>query len=402
MEGLFLAGGPLQGIKVLDVSQVAAAPFAAAMLGEMGADVIKIESPSGDIFRSNGYAFINGTSAAFFSVNRNKRGIVVDLKTEKGKSLVQRMAEQIDIFIENFRPGVADRLGIGYDELKQRNPRLIYASVAGFRAESNYGNKQATDFLIQAMSGIMSITGEPDRPPMKVGEVIVDMYTAMALSQAILLALYNRERTGLGEHITISLLDAAMTLQTINLTQFLNSGRHVQRDGNASSLGTPVGAFRGSDGKHFVMAAAFPGMWESLCSLLGREDLLADTRFQTIADRMRHREELDAILQAEFAKKPAHEWIQLLEESNILCAPVYDHQDLLNDQGTLASEMVRVVSHDKLGDVKLIGLPYRFRNTRIAPHRPAPLLGEHTDAVLKDFGLSDQEIGQLREEGVIR
>jgi crotonobetainyl-CoA:carnitine CoA-transferase CaiB-like acyl-CoA transferase len=393
--------GPLDGIRVLDLSQGAAGPTCAMHLGDMGADVIKVEPPGGEWARDLGPPFLDGVAASFLGMNRNKRGIVVDLKHPEGAGVVVRLAEDCDVAIESFRPGVADRLGIGYEALSARNPRLVYAAISAFGQEGPWRDRPGVDGVAQAMSGIMSITGTADGPPVKVGVPAADMAGAAFTSQALLAALVARERTGRGQRVDVSLLDALLAFQVVPLSMYLADGNPPQRLGSAAPYAAPNEAYPTKDG--WVMVAAYTAIrWPALCGAIGLPDLAGDPRFDANGKRVQARSELAAILDPVFRTRTTAAWIEILDEADILCGPLLDYPNLMEQEQVTKGEAVVTVEHPAVGTVRGTAAPGRFSATRAGPSRSGPVFpGEHTAAVLEDRGFTQDEIAALLEGGVI-
>ena len=313
--------GALDGIKILDLSHGAAGPTCAMYLGDLGADVVKVEPPGGDWGRGLGPPFINGVAAAFLGMNRNKRSVMVDLKKPGGADLILRFAGLCDVALESFRPGVADRLGIGYESMAARNPRLIYAAISAFGQSGPWRDRPGVDGVAQAMGGIMSVTGTADGPPVKVGVPAADMGGAVYATQAILAALFARERTGRGQRVDVSLLDALLAYQVVPLSMFLAEGQSPQRLGSAAPYAAPNEAYSTLDG--YVMVAAYtPKRWPALCGALGMPELATDQRFDTNEKRVKSRQALSTVLEPVFRTRTTTEWIKLLDEVDVLCGPL--------------------------------------------------------------------------------
>jgi crotonobetainyl-CoA:carnitine CoA-transferase CaiB-like acyl-CoA transferase len=393
--------GPLGGIRVLDLTQGAAGPTCAMHLGDMGAEVIKVEPPGGDWARDLGPPFLDGVAASFLGMNRNKRGIVVDLKHEAGAEVVLRLAESCDVALESFRPGVADRLGIGYEAMSARNPRLIYSAISAFGQSGPWRDRPGVDGVAQAMSGIMSITGTADGPPVKVGVPAADMAGAAFTSQALLAALFDRERTGRGQRVDVSLLDSLLAFQVVPISMYLADGNPPQRLGSAASYAAPNEAYPTKDG--FVMVAAYtPTRWPAFCRAIGQPDLAEDPRFDENGKRVLARRELAATLEPVLRTKTTAEWIEVLDEADILCGPLLSYPELMEEDQVTSGEAVVTVEHPGVGPIRGTSAPGRFSETRAGPSSPGPVFpGEHTAAVLTDHGFTQDEVTSLLEEGVI-
>ncbi|MBM4320904.1 MAG: CoA transferase, partial [Deltaproteobacteria bacterium] len=317
---------PLEGILVLDLSRVLAGPYCTMQLADMGATVIKVEEPrGGDDTRAFGPPFVGGESCYYLSVNRGKRSIAIDLKHPEGKAIVRKLASRADVLVENFRPGAADRLGLGYTGLTELNPRLIYASISGFGHAGlpEFFGKPGYDVVVQGLGGGPSITGEPDGEPMKSGNSIADLIAGLLTFQGILLALLARERSGRGQHVDISMLDGQVSLLTYHAGRYLGTGDVPRRMGNRHPTIVPYQTFRAADG-YFNLAVGNDRLWESFCKAIARPDLLADTRYTANSGRVRHREELIAVLAEFFRQEPVEHWLALLEKSGVPAGPILD------------------------------------------------------------------------------
>lgn len=382
---------PLDGLVVLDLSRVLAGPYCTMILGDLGADVIKVEHPDGDDTRRWGPPFAAGESAYYLAVNRNKRSVVADLKTPAGRELVRRIARQADILVENFRPGTLDRLGLGLDLLRAENPRLITLTISGMGATGPDAELPGYDFIVQALGGLMSITGPAAGAPSKVGVAVVDLTTGMLAANAILAALYARERTGAGQHIETSLLESQVAWLANVASAYLVTGEAPVRHGNAHPTIVPYQTFRGVD-REFALGVGNDAQWQRLCTAIGRPELADDARFRTNPDRVRHREELTTLLESHFAAAPAGEWVARIREAGVPAGPVRTIPEVLEDPQVHAREMVVRVPHPSIGELRLIGIPCKFSVTPAAIRRPPPLLGEHTTEVEREYGIFLQEV----------
>lgn len=375
---------PLGDLVVLDLSRVLAGPYCTMVLGDLGADVIKIEHPDGDDTRRWGPPFAAGESAYYLAVNRNKRSVVADLKTPAGRDLVHRIARRADILVENFRPGTLERLGLGLEGLRTENPRLITLTISGLGATGPDAELPGYDFVVQALGGLMSITGPAEGPPSKVGVAVVDLTTGMLAANAILAALYARERTGVGQHIETSLLESQVAWLANVASAYLVTGEEPVRHGNAHPTIVPYQTFRGSD-REFALGVGNDGQWQRLCDAIGRPELAHDRRFRTNPARVRHREELVALLDAHFTTAPAAEWVARSHEAGVPAGPVRTIPEVLEDPQVHAREMVVSVPHPSIGELRLVGIPFKFSATPASIRRPPPLLGEHTAEVAREY-----------------
>ncbi len=387
----------LKGLRVLDLSHTLAGPFATMVLADLGAEVIKVEAPHGDETRSWA-PHVDGESAYFLSINRGKKSIVVNLKHPKGKEIIYKLVERSDVIIENFRPGVPEKLGVDYDTLVKVNPRIVYCSIKGFKTGSIYERKPAYDIAIQGMSGLMSTTGEEGRPPVRVSFALFDVITGLLATTYILAALYSGKRP---VKIEIPMLDAAIFSMCYVPMIYLLTGRKPPRMGSAHPSIVPYQAFKGSDDKWFIVAAANDRLWQALCKALGLEHLANDPRFKTNPDRVKNRDELIPILQRVFLQKPRDYWLKVLEEAGVPVAPVYELDEVFTDPYVVQSKIVYYVEHPKLGSIPQLSQPGYINGERLTSNDSPPLLGQHTKELLKSLGYDEEEIRKLKEEGVV-
>jgi crotonobetainyl-CoA:carnitine CoA-transferase CaiB-like acyl-CoA transferase len=401
-QPMIRASGPLAGMKVVDLTHVMAGPTCTLMLADMGADVIKIEkSPAGDDTRHSVPPWIGDEAASFLMMNRNKRGVVLDLKTAGGKAVLRRLIATADVLVENFAPGAMERLGFGYEDLHQDFPALIYCSLSGFGRTGPYQNRRGFDLVAQAMSGIMSFTGErPDGPPVKCGPPLSDITAGLLACMGILAAYAHRLKTGKGQWVETSLFEAALVQTYWQSTIALATGVAPRAMGSAHPLNAPYQAFEASDG-WLVVGGANRKNWLLMLDALGAPELASDPRFVNGADRMAHLKELEAVLSGYFRKRTRAQWLAALDEKGVPCGPVNDMLEALNDPQTLAREMVVDVEHATVGPVKTIGLPIKFSETPGRVRSGAPVYGEHTSEVLREYGFDDQQIDAFAKEGAI-
>ncbi len=394
---------PLSDIKVLDLSRVLAGPYCSMMLGDLGAEVIKVELPeAGDDTRHWGPPEAGGEAAYYLCLNRNKRSLTVNMKTAPGREIIRKLALRSDILIENYKVGTLQKMGLGYADLRRENPRLIYCSITGFGQNGPYKDKPGYDFMIQGMGGIMSFTGEPDGPPMKVGVAIVDITAGLFATSAILAALRHRDLTGEGQFVDIALLDAVLAWLANVGSNYLVSGELPRRYGNGHPNIVPYEPFKAGDGVYFALAVGNDRQWVNFCNLAGLEPLARDPRFATNPQRVLHREELIPIIAAKMLEKTSSEWLQQLDELKIPCGPINTLDKVFADPQVKARQMVAEVPHPTAGMVKLVASPMKFSQTSCQIHRHPPLLGEHTEEVLSAvLGYSREEIDALRQEGAI-
>ncbi len=394
-------GGALEGITVLDLAQGAAGPTCAMHLGDLGADILKVEPPGGEWGRRLGPPFVAGVAAAFLGMNRNKRSVVIDLKKPGGSEVVLRLAEHCDVALESFRPGVADRLGVGYQAMAARNPRLIYVAISAFGQSGPWRDRPGVDGVAQAMGGIMSVTGTADGGPVKVGVPAADMAAGLFASQSILAALFARERTGRGQRVDVSLLDSLLSFQVVPLSMFLASGNSPQRLGSAAPYAAPNEAFATSDG-HVMVAAYTAKRWPALCEALGRPGLATDERFDSNEKRVRDRPALREALEPIFETRTTAEWIGVLDNADILCGPLLTYDQLVREEHVTQSDALATVTHDAVGDITAPVFPGRFADTPgDVTGPPPPLPGEHSEAILTQCGFDGDEIQELLGSGVV-
>ncbi|MCS6926485.1 MAG: CoA transferase [Candidatus Binatia bacterium] len=393
---------PLTGFRVLDLSRVLAGPYCTMLLGDLGAEVIKVERPGvGDDTRAWGPPFAAGESAYYLCTNRNKKSITVNLKSAEGQEIIRRLACVSDVVVENFKVGELTQLGLGYEQLKELNPELVYCSITGYGQTGPDKDLPGYDFIIQGRGGVMSITGEPDGEPMKVGVAIVDITAGLFAANAIQAALLARARTGRGQAIDIALLDTQVAWLANVASTYLVSGQPPGRFGNAHPTIVPYQTFRAREGC-FCLAVGNDGQWQQLCEVLGRPELAADPRFATNPARVQHRDVLIPLLQEVFATREIDYWLHTLTAAGIPCGPVQTVVQVFADPQVLAREMVWTVPHPTAGVVRLLGSPLKLSETPAKCYTPPPLLGEHTEQILSSLlGYTPQEIARLRASGAI-
>jgi formyl-CoA transferase len=389
----------LQGIRVLDVTQVMAGPFCTMLLGDLGADVVKVEPPEGDSIRATAGSR-GGESPAFWGINRNKRGIVLDLKHPRGPEVFRRLADRADVLVENYRPGALDALGLGYEELSRTHPGLIYASISGFGRTGPYAGQGGFDLVAQGMSGLMSVTGEPDRPPVKCGVPITDLAAGLFALQAVLAAYVHRLRTGEGQHVDTSLLEAGIALSVWEAAQYLGGGPVPEPLGSAHRLFAPYQAIRCADG-YITLGAANQRIWERLAAALGRPDLVARPEYEDMARRVRNRESLVAEIEAVTARETRAHWLRRLGEAGVPCGPISDYAEVFADPQVKERAMVQSLDHPAGGRVRVLGPAAKLSKTPARLQRPSPLLGQHTAEVLREAGYVDSDIADLARQGVV-
>jgi len=376
---------PLAGIRVLDLTRVVSGPFATLQLGDLGADVVKIEEPGrGDESRSYGPPFTGGESAYFLSINRNKRSCAVDLKAPAGRDLVLRLAAVADVVVENFRPGTLERLGLGWDTLSTVNERLILCSISGFGRTGPDAQRPGYDLVIQGEAGIMDITGLPDGPPTKVGASIADLVTGLYAAQAVLAAVLRRQHDGKGCRVDVAMLDALASLLTFNAGIYFATGQSPGRRGNAHPTISPYETFETADG-WITVAAANDRFWLALCGVLGRDDLPEDPRFVSPRQRAAERSALQAILAPIFRRQNRHHWIERLKAAGIPCGKIRSVAEVCEARQLIERNVVQTVDHPAAGAVRHIASPLRFADEPPPPASPPPCLDEHRQEVLRDW-----------------
>ena len=389
----------LDGVRVLDLTQVMAGPYCTMVLCDMGADVIKVEPPTGDSTRRMPGA-VGTDSPSFNAVNRGKRGVVVDLKQAAGRDTVRRLAVSADVLVENYRPGVLTRFGLGYEELASRHPLLVYASISGYGQTGPSAGKGGFDLVAQGVSGLMSVTGEAGGPPVKVGVPITDLGAGLFAVTGILAALLARARTGRGQRVDTSLVDAGVALSVWEATQYF-SGRGVPEPlGSAHRMNAPYQAVRCADG-YITVGAANDRIFRRLCDALGHPDWADDPDHRDDEHRVRNRVALVARIESVMASRPRAYWLALFEARDIPCGPINNYEEVMADPHILARELVVETDHPTLGRIKTLGTPLKLSDTPLTPGRPAPLLGQHTDEVLGEAGLTPEEIAELRRVGAV-
>jgi len=374
---------PLNGIRVLDLSRVLAGPYCTMVLGDLGADVIKVESPQGDETRSWGPPFAEGESAYYLCVNRNKRSIVVDFKTAEGRDILGRLIQQSDVLVENFRPGSLTRFSLDFESASALNPNLVYCSITGFGQTGPLREKPGYDFMIQAMGGLMSFTGEPDGEPMKVGVAVADLFAGQNAVIAILAALQARARSGKGQHLDISLFDSQLGMLANVASNYLVSGNLPKRYGNAHANIVPYQSFQAGDG-WFVIAVGNDVQFTSLCNFIGRPEWSCDPRFEKNSARVQNRDELISLLKPVFVTKTVNEWLSLIGDT-FPCGPINNFEQVFAMPQVDAREMLVQMEHPTIGGLSLVGSPLKFSDTPVEYKLPPPRLGEHTEEILKEL-----------------
>ena len=395
--------GPLDGVRVLDLSRVLTGPFCSMLLGDLGAEVIKVEIPrTGDDTRQWGPPFIHGESAYFLSINRNKKSLTLDLSSEKGREILYALAEKSDILLENFRPGVTERLRVGYPTLAEKNPRLIYCSISSYGYSGPYRDRLAYDLVLQAMGGLMGITGEPGRPPVRIGVALSDIGAGMYAALAILAALAARARTEKGQWVDVSLLDTTVSWLTYMAAYYFATGKNPEKAGSAHPTIVPYQCLKTKDNEYVALAVGNDKLFQNLCRAISNEKLAQDPRFSTNPSRVTNRKQLIPILEEVFAQKPRDEWLQIFAEEEVPAGPVYSMQEVFSDPQVLQRKMLARIQHPTAGEISQIGIPMVFSDTNPEIRSPPPVLGEHAEEILgKLLGYEGKRIAELRNEGVI-
>ena len=392
----------LDGIRVLDLTRALAGPFCTLMLGDNGADVIKVEIPgSGDDTRKWGPPFIGEESAYYLSINRNKRSLTLNLQDAQAQEVFMKLAQDIDVVVENFTPGVMGRFGLDYDAVKAINPKVVYCSISGFGQDGPYRNRPAYDQIMQGVGGLMSITGEPDGEPQKIGIAVTDIGAGMWSAFAIMAALNHRGKTGEGQYIDISMLDAQVAWLTYQAAFFFANGEAPKRMGAAHPTLVPYQAFMCKDGKYINVAVGSERIWERFCQGMEREDLKDHPDYATNSVRVNNRGAMVSMLQEIFLTRPVAEWVKDLQAANVPCGPINDLADVFADPQVLARNMYLEMAHPTLGSIKQTGLPIKFSLTPGGLDRHPPLLGEHNQEILKSLGYSEADVQSLMAQSVI-
>ncbi|MBI4575532.1 MAG: CoA transferase [Planctomycetes bacterium] len=388
--------GPLDGVLVADFTRILAGPFATMKLGDLGAEVVKVELPgTGDDTRAWGPPFVNGESCYFLSVNRNKRSLTLDLKRPEGREAAWRLVDRADVVVSNFRPGTMERLGLAWDEVHRRNPRAVYALVSGYGDQGPERDRPSYDVIVQGECGLMDLTGQPDGPPTKAGISVGDLVAGMNCVEGVLAALLARGRTGLGQKVDVALLDGMLQLLTYQGQGYFATGRSPVRMGNAHPSIVPYETFKTSDG-YINLGVGSESLWTAFCERMHLAELWEDPRFVRNADRVAHRSELRAILAERFARQTSRFWSELLSRAGIPCGVIRGVRDVLSDPARRARDMVVEVDHPVVGRLPMVGIPVKLSGTPGTVRRPPPRLGEHTEEVLGWLGYTAEEVVGLR------
>ena len=392
----------LEGIRVLDLTRALAGPFCTLMLGDYGADVIKIEIPgAGDDTRHWGPPFIGEESAYFLSINRNKRSLTLNFKDPEAIKIFLQLAKDADVVVENFTPGVMSRFGLEYETVKEVNPKIVYCSISGFGQTGPYQNRPAYDQIMQGLSGVMSLTGEPGGEPQKVGIAITDIGAGMWSAFAIMAAVFHRDQRGEGQYIDISMMDAQVAWLTYQAATYFANGEPPKRLGAAHPTLVPYQAFMCQDGKYINVAVGSERIWERFWRGINKPEMKDNPDYATNGDRVRNRAKIVPYLQEFFLTRPVNEWVKDLQEFNVPCGPINDLADVFSDPQILHRKMLVEMAHPTLGSIKQSGIPIKFSLTPGGLDRHPPLLGEHNGELLKELGYSDADIDRLAQQEVI-
>jgi crotonobetainyl-CoA:carnitine CoA-transferase CaiB-like acyl-CoA transferase len=391
---------PLDGIRVLELANYIAGPYCGMVLADYGAEVIKVENPHGGDFSRLTSPFVDGESAGFMALNRNKKSVALDLKAPRGREIFLDLVRTADVLVENFRPGTMSDLGLDYPMLAQVNPRLIYSAATGFGQTGPYSQRAALDLIVQGMSGLMSITGEPGRPPVKVGVPVADLAAALFGASAILAALYVRDRTGEGQQIDVSLFESAIALQAWETSGYFATGQVPERLGSAHRVSAPYQALRTADG-YITVGATTPRNWSAFCQAMGLDRLENDERFGVLSARRARYEELAGLIEDLTTTQPSEHWYRLLEQAGVPCGVLNTLDQVMEDEHVQARGFVVELPHSKVGTIRATGSPVRLSRTPVRLERAGPLLGEHTEEILGSLGVSRDEIEELARAGIV-
>ena len=391
----------LNGMKILDCSQILAGPFCSMLLADMGAEVIKIEKPNGgDDTRRFGPPFIESESVAFMAMNRNKRSIVIDFKKKSGIEIMKRLAKKSDVIIENYRTGAMDKLGLGYEDLKKVNDKIIYCSISGFGRTGPYSKRAGFDLVAQGMSGLMSFTGEPGSPPVKVGVPIADLNAGMFATYGILTSYINMLKTGKGQYLETSLLESAIAYTVWESSSFFATQKIPEALGSSHRLSAPYQALRTSDG-YINIGAPNQSNWERLCKTIKREDLIKNEKFLDNSLRLLNREILEKELESTLKQKNSNDWLDILEKEGVPAGPILNMSEVWSNEQVKFRDMDVVTEHSKAGQIHNIGIPVKLKENPGEIKSAAPILGENTREILFEIGYSNKEINDFIESQVV-
>jgi crotonobetainyl-CoA:carnitine CoA-transferase CaiB-like acyl-CoA transferase len=393
--------GPLDGFTIVDLTRVLSGPYCTMVLADLGARVIKVEQPGkGDDTRHWGPPFLGQESAYFLSINRNKESVTVDFKPKEGREVLERLIARADVFIENFRPGTIERAGFGWDAVHARHPRLVYASISGYGQTGPRRDEAGYDAVMQAEGGLMSVTGDPDRPGYRLGVAITDMVSGLYCAQGITAALLARERSGHGQRVDIGMLDTTAALLTYQAANWFATSKIPPRQGNRHATIAPYETFTTLDGD-IVIAVGNDATWQKFCPAIGLPELAADPRFTSNKDRMEHYDAMRPPIDAVFRTRSSAQWIEILNSAGVANGEVRNIGQMLGDQQLEAREMIKTLMHPTVGATRVIGAPIKLSENAATVRTPPPVLGQHTDAVLAELGYDAAAITMLREKKVI-
>jgi formyl-CoA transferase/CoA:oxalate CoA-transferase len=394
--------GPLAGIKVLDLTQYVSGPYSTMMLADLGAEVIKVERPkTGDVYRQQGPDFLNGESTTFLSLNRNKKSLTLNLKDPRGTEIAAKLARQVDVFFENFKPGTIERLGLGYKTLSALNPRLVYCSISGYGQTGPLREKGGYDLMVQGLGGLMSVTGEPNGNPVKAGLPVFDFGTGLMAVVGVLAALLAAEQTGKGQYIDVSLFDCSISWLTVVAMGYSATGKVPGRRGTASHTFAPYQAYKARDGYVTVIGTGGKDSWGQLCKTLGLEELIDDPRFSTNSKRLENLTELSTSIEEVLQTEDVTHWVEKLEQAGLACGPINSLDQALAEPQVVAREMIQRIDHTAAGMLEVVGVPIKLSETPGGVRDAPPLLGEHTNEIMSLLGYSQDEMDSLRDDGVI-
>ena len=391
---------PLENIKVVDLTRTLAGPFCTQNLADMGADVVKIEEPNDGDETRKWPPIWNGESTQFLSFNRNKRSLSVNLKSDEGLAIVKKLAAGADIMIESFRAGTLARFGLGYDDIRAVNPDIIYCTISGYGRTGPMASKPGYDLIIQAYSGLMHLTGEPDGAPQRVGFSLVDLFTGMLAFGSIVTALYHRDQTGEGQLIDAALLDGQVAAMSYHATGYIGTGVEPHRLGSGHPSLVPYQSFPASDG-YFILGVANPNLWERFCHAIGHPELKDDPKFATNPDRVAHRAEMIDLLNGIFATNTVAHWVKVIDDAGVPVGPINKTSDVVADAQVKARDMFLPIDHPNVPDLRVPNSPIKLQGTPARLRRPPPLLGQHNDEVLAELGYAAADIAVLKNAGVI-
>ncbi|MBC8281861.1 MAG: CoA transferase [Chloroflexi bacterium] len=392
--------GALDKIKVVDLTRTLAGPFCTMLMGDMGAEVVKIEEPTGGDETRKWTPFWNGESTQFLTFNRNKRSLAVNLKEPEGLKIVKDMAADADVMIESFRAGTLDRMGLGYDEIKKTNPGLVYCSISGYGRTGPMSDMPGYDLLIQAYSGLMNLTGNPDGSPLRIGFSLVDLFTGMMAYGTILTALRQKDQTGKGQWVEAALLDGQVAALSYHATGFLGTGVEPTRMGSGHPSLVPYQAFTSKNGQ-FIIGCANQGLWERMCTAIGQDGMLKDPRYTDNTERVAHRSECVDELNAVFATNTTDHWVDRIVEAGVPCGPINTVSDVVNNPQVLARNMIAEVEHPSIPNLKFPNSPLKLTDSPATIRRVPPSLGQHNEEILMEAGYPPEIIADLKERGVL-